>query len=391
MQNTLRYSEFININKMDYSKYEVVIIGGDHYNTLWTARSLGSVGIKTFVIVWAPKISKSFVCTSKYVNKYRIVHDEEDVLNILTSHECQEKRVLFSSSDQAAEFVDKNYDILSNNYYLAGCDATKGKLNHWLDKKNMLDLAKKVGLNVAYTSCVDLSKDFDMKDLSEIPYPCLIKPELSSHGSKNDYRICENSDELSTALHSLENVCNQVLIQEFLKPEYEATLTGIACDNVQIPTIVHKLRTCKDLQNLGMIVFSKLDNDVDKVISTLQVESLIEKMGYKGCFSVDLMHAKGKTYFLEVNLRTDGTMYMSTSAGVNFPLAWVDYCLFHKQSNLCLKKAIHAMTEISYVKYLDYRHPLRCMKEWFMTDCYSIFFWRDIKPFIFKFLYAIKK
>lgn len=51
MQNTLRYSEFININKMDYSKYEVVIIGGDHYNTLWTARSLGSVGIKTFVIV----------------------------------------------------------------------------------------------------------------------------------------------------------------------------------------------------------------------------------------------------------------------------------------------------------------------------------------------------
>lgn len=31
---------------MDYSKYEVVIIGGDHYNTLWTARSLGAVSIK---------------------------------------------------------------------------------------------------------------------------------------------------------------------------------------------------------------------------------------------------------------------------------------------------------------------------------------------------------
>ena len=357
---------------------------------MWTARSLGAVSIKTFVIVWAPKISKSFVCTSKYVNKYRIAHDEEEVLNILMDNNCQEKRVLISSSDQAAEFVDKNYDILSNKYYLAGCDATKGKLNHWLDKKNMLDLAKEVGLNVAYTSCVDLSKGFNMKELSDIPYPCLIKPELSSHGSKNDYRICENSDGLSIALHSLENVCNQVLIQEFLKPEYEATLTGISCDNVQIPTVVHKLRTCTDLQNLGMIVFSKLDNDVNNIISTSQIESLIEKMGYKGCFSVDLMHAKGKTYFLEVNLRTDGTMYMSTSAGVNFPLAWVDYCLFHKQSNLCLKKPIHAMTEISYVKYLDYKHPLRCMKEWFMTDCYSIFSWHDVKPFIFKFLYAIK-
>lgn len=375
---------------MSDKKINVVVIGGDHYNTLWTVRSLGKVGIKPSVIVLAPNINKSFVSKSKFVKTCDYAHDADDLLTRLLTGKSEEKQVIITCCDQAAEIVDQNQKVLSKSYYIAGCSETDKSLSYWLDKRNMLNLAKEVGLNVAYTCCVDLSKELDVAAFHDLPYPCLIKPEMSNHGSKEDYRICANLDELKVSLASLKNVCDKVLIQEYLKPDYEATVAGIACDDVQIPTVTHKLRTCKDLHNLGMIAFSKLDSDVENIIDPVLIIQLIKKMGYKGCFSVDLMHAKGKTYFLEVNFRTDATMYMSICGGVNFSVAWVDYCVNHKSTKFRLEKPIYGMTEISYVKYMDIKHPIRIMKEWFKTDCYSIFSWRDIKPFFYKFLYAIK-
>lgn len=375
---------------MSDKKINVVVIGGDHYNTLWAVRSLGEVGIKPSVIVLAPNIDKSFVSKSKFVKTCDYAHDADDLLTLLLTGKSEEKQVIITCCDQAAEIVDQNQKVLSKSYYIAGCSETDKSLSYWLDKRNMLSMAKEVGLNVVYTCCVDLSKELDVAAFHDLPYPCLIKPEMSSHGSKEDYRICANLEELKVSLASLKNVCDKVLIQEYLKPDYEATVAGIACDDVQIPTVTHKLRTCKDLHNLGMIAFSKLDSDVENLIDPALIIQLIKKMGYKGCFSVDLMHAKGKTYFLEVNFRTDATMYMSICGGVNFSVAWVDYCVNHKSTKLRLEKPIYGMTEISYVKYMDIKHPIRIMKEWFKTDCYSIFSWRDIKPFFYKFLYAIK-
>lgn len=376
---------------MSDKKMNVVVVGGDHYNTLWTIRSLGEIGIRSSVIVLAPDINKSFVSKSKFVKTCDYAHDADELLTRLLMGRSEDKQVIITCSDQAAEIVDQNQKELSNSYYIAGCIGTDKSLSYWLDKRNMLSLAKEVGLNVAYTCCVDLSKELEVTAFHDLPYPCLIKPEMSSHGSKEDYRICANLEELKASLASLKNVCNQVLIQEYLKPDYEATVAGVACDDVQIPTVTHKLRTCKDLHNLGMIAFSKLDSDVENLIEPTLIIQLIKKMGYKGCFSVDLMHAKGKTYFLEVNFRTDGTMFMSICGGVNFPAAWVDYCMNHKSIKLRLEKPIYGMTEISYVKYMDIKHPISIMKEWLKTDCYSIFSWHDIKPFFYKFLYAIKK
>lgn len=57
----------------------VIVIGPDHYNTLWLVRSLGMAQMCPFVIILSPN-KKSFVVKSKYCQDYVIIPNEELVL-----------------------------------------------------------------------------------------------------------------------------------------------------------------------------------------------------------------------------------------------------------------------------------------------------------------------
>ena len=57
---------------------------------------------------------------------------------------------------------------------------------------------------------------------------------------------------------------------------------------------------------------------------TAPIFRLIEKIKYKGLFSVEYVKKDGTYYFLEINLRNDGNGYIPTSAGMNEPLM---FCL----------------------------------------------------------------
>ena len=48
---------------------EVVVIGGNHHNTLSILRSLGEKGIKSLLIVLSPYDPKPFVGYSKYIRR----------------------------------------------------------------------------------------------------------------------------------------------------------------------------------------------------------------------------------------------------------------------------------------------------------------------------------
>lgn len=60
----------------------VVVLGPDHYNTLWLVRSLGMAGHKPFVIIHS-RHNKSFVSKSIYLNGYIIIRDKENIIRFL--------------------------------------------------------------------------------------------------------------------------------------------------------------------------------------------------------------------------------------------------------------------------------------------------------------------
>ena len=125
--------------------------------------------------------------------------------------------------------------------------------------------------------------------------------------------------------------------------------------------------------------------NIDELIAAGQV-TYNEAWFNKGNFNNQLYpNAIDPTIYYD----TDGTMYMHTDAGVNFPQIWADFNYKGESKGPFdyLKEKTYGMTEISYIKYLDWKHPWEVIKDWWKTDCYSIFSWSDIKPFIYKFIF----
>ena len=374
-------------------KMKAIVIGADHYNTLWVTRSLGNVGYYVIVILLS-KTSNCYVCKSKHVGKHFVVFNENELINKLLEIKPDEKVSLYSTDDTVSEYIDAHFDLLKDKYFLPVCGEKQGLLSHWMNKNLMNKKANEVGFNIPWSRSLNL-KDESLTNIKGLTFPCIIKPLKSIYGTKNDVRICHSEKELLEAQADLKNKCNHVILQQFLKPDYEITIDCVRFrkDNtVIIPGVILKERTCNSTFNLGMVAFASTDDNTEKYIDTSILISFLTEIDYDGLCSFDLLIKDGKTYFLEANLRTDGDMFIYTSSGINFPQLWdfrnrgIDITNLPKR----IPKKTYGMIEISYIKYFPWNKPFTAIKEWWKTDCYSIFSWSDIKPFIYKFLYAIK-
>lgn len=369
---------------------DVIIVGSDHYNTLWLVRSLGIAGYTPLTIIVGSHNKKCFVSKSKYCKKCVFVDTLDDVIDALLSLDLPQKTVVMASGDPVAEVFDRNYNILSRKFFLHNCNNEEGRIIHWMDKRNMLEFAKECGLSIPYTKTFDLNSNCDF---TGIPYPCLIKPEVSAESSKNSFRICNNIMELEQAVEAIRDECGHILIQEYVKSDYECLIYGVSTKNeICIPGSLHKLHTCSDFNNLGMMSLSVLSSDFPVQLSGIDyIKNFINGIGYHGVFSVEFMITKEKAYFLEINLRNDGTCYITTQAGVNIPAIWVASAYNQdtkRFSRKFVRKCTFGMNEINYLKYtLKKVGIVQTLKDIAKTHAFSLFKADDIKPFLYKFIY----
>ena len=374
-----------------------IVIGADHYNTLWVIRTLGYCGFKPSVIIYSPNVSNAYVLKSRYVGNSWMVKDVESIMNILRDELIQGdvgKTFLFTTSDTIAEVIDKHYDELADRYVLSNCKDGKVRLGYWMDKWNMNGIAHNVGFNIPWTKSIDLMTE-DALDVSEIHFPCILKPLKSLYGTKYDVRICHSAEEYRNVIRSMKGKCNYYIAQEYIHPDYELTIDGMRsrrADCALFPGVILKDRTCNSTHNLGMVALAHLEKDVNKYIDPQIMQEFLRTIDYDGLCSFDLFVKDGRTYFLEVNLRTDGDMFIYTKSGINFPLLWMRLSQgipLEPEDFKIQKEQIYGMIEFSYMKYMPWRTPWRIVSDWWKTDCYSIFSWNDIKPFFYKFIYAI--
>lgn len=379
---------------MVYKDKDVVVIGGDHYNTLWVVRSLGIMGFKPIVIVINPLSKNTFISKCKYALTTYVVADEMEMLELLTNFTFLERVVLFSSSDNVSDIIDQNYDKLKKKYFLPNCGDRQGLLSYWMDKWTMTQLAIECGFNIPYSIEINLCNGQpNLPD--DIPYPCVLKPLKSSIGRKSDFRICASSSELEKDLNSLGSHCISVLLQEFIKPDFEISILGMRNRKMKldvIPGLLYKTGTCQSVHNMGMPTYAYVDESLDPYIDRILVNKFLNNIDYEGLYSIEFFVSNGKAYFLEINLRVDGDLFVYTTGGVNMPYLWTALSMgipLSEPLTKLKKKRTYGMTEISYIKYLKWKKPLKVIVEWWKTDCYSIFSWKDPLPFIYKFIYAL--
>lgn len=323
---------------------KVIVIGGDHHNTLGVLRGLGERGTQSDLILVTPS-KMTFVDASKYVvQKWRIDSDN-DIVDLLISKYKNEKEkpVLICCSDSSAGIIDENKDILAPYFILPGAE-TQGQISHLMSKKVMSDLAVEVGMEIPVTVYG--------KDLAEekASLPCIVKPLISRKGSKSDIKICRTWNELYNTVKNVGS--SNVQIQQFIDKDFEYQLIGCSTSKeILIPGVSKILRPCKG-SNTSFLHYTPLEEsfcDIEKC------KEFIRRTGYHGLFSIEFLRDKnGKDYFMEINFRNDGNAICVTASGISLPYIWYLDCLGRDYSIESSKKisSVYVMPDMAELKLL---------------------------------------
>lgn len=372
---------------------KVIVVGNNHHNTLGLVRSLGRGGFNVSCFVVDEAIDRSFVEKSKYIHFFKLFKTFESLLVYLKEKKTETLVPIFTTSDEGAEFLDLHYGELSKNYLLNNCGHKQGGISHWMNKEIMLAKAQECGLRIPKGSIVKTNA-FEIDQFKDFVFPCIIKPHKSSVAGKTNFRICEDCQQLKNALLEISNVCDQAIVQEYINRDYEFLMMGMRSSrtgDIVLPGGLHKLRVCKRTKSLGMFAYAYTTPDIEQSIDVNALKRFLESIEYDGIFSVEFMIAQDKAYFLEINLRNDGTQFCFEGAGVNLPLIWSKLSMNEDESsqNKRLEKK-YCMVEVNYVKNMDWHHPLTALKEFLNTNLFAIWDKRDWKPALYKIIYGLK-
>ena len=301
---------------IDYRK--VIVIGGNHHNTLGVVRSLGRKGVLSDVII-TRNDSSSFVLKSKYIAQKHIVDGSGAAIDLLLSEYAnnKEKPIVIACHDGISSLLDLNRNRMSDYFVLPGIDI-QGRVTELMNKKTMGEVAVGSGLKVPQTWVISDSKSSQIKDLF---YPCITKPLDSCNGSKSEIKICYDSAQLMRFLESEKG--KSFLVQQFIEKDFEFQLIGCSLNNgsdIIIPGISVILRQPANT-NTGFLHYQAPDSSYIQTIEN--TKNYIKRIGYSGLFSVEfLRNQKGVDFFMEINFRNDGNAIAVTNAGVNLPYIW---------------------------------------------------------------------
>lgn len=356
---------------------KVVVVGGDHHNTLGVIRGLGERGVQSDLILVTPS-RMTFVDYSKYVNRHwKVDTDEELIKTLFIQYQNEkEKPVVICCSDSSSGTVDDNREKLAPFLHLPGADE-QGRISSLMSKKRMADLGVEVGFNIPQTIYVEEPN----RDLPKIKLPCIIKPLESRKGSKTEIAVCKTEEELNSyaELHDIRN--DQ--IQEFIDKDFEYQLIGRSTKNeVIIPGVSRILRPCKG-SNTSFLHYTPLE---DGFCDLEKSKEFVRKTGYHGLFSLEFLRDKnGKDYFMEINFRNDGNAICVTAAGVSLPYIWYLDCIdkdYSEEKNRIIRP-VYVMPDMAELKLLVTRQI--SLKEYISdfrkTNRFMEYDKRDKKPF----------
>lgn len=324
----------------------LIIIGVSHHNTLSMIRSVGHEDVKPHVILYGH--SKSYIECSKYIASYRHVDTAEAAVEALVtiSKRAEQKPIVITCSDEISMILDRRHDELCNlcHFFNAG---EKGRVAHFMDKQVQTTLAKECGFATPWSiECLPNNTPYE-----EVQYPCIVKPKESVYGGKKIF-ICNDVAELKESLKKFD-ARYAVIIQQYIKGEYEVVLVGLTLNgNSIIPGFAKKHRDYKGATTYSTIY--PASEIPSRVITS--AEMMLNKIKYKGLWGIECIK-KGKEYcFIELNLRNDATTYSMTVAGVNLPMI---YYQAHSIEGIELKKQMKVDVIDSMVEFDDFNFVLK--------------------------------
>ena len=352
----------------------VVVIGGNHHNTLSLIRCLGHKNIKTILILETK--SSNFVSCSKYIEKTYYCNNDDEILASLNTIKNYPgiKKLIICASDHSASLLDVHYGLFKDSFYIANIKEKDGKITSFMDKQAQTELAKQCGFNIPKSWLYN--KEIE----KNVEFPCLLKPLESIHGGKK-IRVCYSLEELHQSIKDFsEN--DKILIQEYINKEVEIVIVGLAVKgNIFIPGYSFKHRDINGGTTFSTIYpIENLNNNLAEIS-----ERYIKEIGYEGLFGIEFVGKNGYFYFIEINLRNDATCYSLAKAGVNLPYIYWAICNDHNCQKDLAKQIEVTTSMVEYTDVINIFYRKISLWSWLRDlnscKCKYIYDSTDLKPF----------
>lgn len=298
-----------------YNGHIVIVFALEHYNPLGLIRSLGENGVNP--VYFSVKRRGPVACLSRYIATCHFVDNVEEGYKLLMQnygHEELKPYVLFSD-DKSVGYFDLHYDEWKDKLICYNAGAA-GRINEFMDKDRILQLAKKHGFRVP---------DSHVTETGVIPeglvYPVITKDISPNSGSwKSDVYICENEEELKGAFTKISSPTVQ--IQHFINKKNEYAVEGFAVNHgkeIFIGTTLSWKYLIKGYYSPYHDVTMMKDEEIRE-----KIRSMMEEIGFEGLFEVEfLIDQDGTYYYLETNFRASAWNYSSTVVGMPLSYLWV--------------------------------------------------------------------
>ena len=361
-------------------KINTIVWAIDDFNAMALLRQLGQTkdGKILFLIVG----SKKYAYKSKYCKEYIETSSIEDGCNYLLNNfkDTNNKPIIFTSGDNVMVFIDQHKKELESYFCLPGC-AKQGDTEFYTDKYNMWSVAKNVGMVVP--NCVQISK-LEKDKLSNITYPCLIKPSHETPGLYNEFkfRICKTEKDLIKTLKYVRET-SLFVVQEFVECKHQLLIYG--CRTIKGEVVISGSMLVDRFSETGSSSYGVIDKGTFGLIDLEVVKKFVNDINYVGLFSFEFGVFNNKAYFFEVNLRNDGTSNFFFQSGANIPL-YLAYSFVDKNDeNVC----ITSNKGIAIDDLYDYENVIKKRidkKEWYKeldeANYFKYYDKNDVEPFL---------
>lgn len=316
---------FVNDAHAEFDGCSILVVGGDHYNTLAAVRCLGRERIPFDLFLHGEgTYGKSRIAKSKYApSSGRIVADSEDELlgaiEKWASTKVGDVLIAYPCSDLAERVIE---ECLPGSVHPK---FTKGSFTalELMDKHAQAKWAREHGFHVATDGIVALDGGGEPSDIFRKFGKCIFKPVESALGAKSDIRIAKTVEEIADCL-SFYRSCGYktILVQQFIEFDYELVANGCILKSGEI--IWHLIKKIQiHPKKGGSLAYGVLESDPSICD---QAHTFIQKLAdeaYCGTFDIEFFVQNGIVSLNECNFRQSGPAFSLINRGVPFPAIWI--------------------------------------------------------------------
>lgn len=297
-----------------------IVFALEHYNPLNMIRAFGENGIMPVYV--SVKRRYEVATRSKYISRLYRVDSVEAGYNLLMTEYGSEvektgkKPYIVFSDDKSVGFFDLHYEEWKDKFitYNAG---RNGRINEFMDKYQIQQLAKKYGFNVLDSYVIGKNDPIP----AGLWYPIITKDISPNSGSwKFDVYVCQNEQELKDAIQKIESPL--IMIQHFVDKQNEMALEGYTINKGKDMQIITQM-TWKYLIQGYYSPYHDVCMFKDKEMEA-KLQLMFEEIGFEGIFEVEfLLDKDGTYYFMEINFRASAWNPTCKFAGMPLDYLWV--------------------------------------------------------------------